>query len=454
MRTGPAVKSTVFLTVALAIIGVRPLFGNKPTFAALTNQQVLSMLDEIEKDIHENYYDASLHGLDLSKTFAAARAKIQTAPSQDEGLLQIAGAVAALGDSHTRFVPPIRPYSVDYGFRMQAIGGSACYVTGIRPGSDAEAKGLRPGDRILAINGVTLIRQDIATIEYGYRVFPQSGLHLEVQSPSGPVRPLVVMATVTPGQKAITAMDVRNWERLHQTQSEVEQYFNEGKQSQFFEAGSKTLFWKLPSFMIDAHELTAQAGKARSFSCLILDLRGNRGGSGNALTALLGEFFVHDVTIGEQKSRSKSTPLVVRGRGDHAIGAKLIVLIDSNSASAAEVFARVVQLEKRGIVLGDRSAGHVMESHVFVHAVALDRLNVTRYGSYITTGDLIMTDGQRLEGVGVAPDEQILPTPDDLQAGRDPVMIRAAELAGVDLSPEKSGHIFTSKWDAQPFEME
>jgi C-terminal processing protease CtpA/Prc len=116
--------------------------------------------------------------------------------------------------------------------------------------------------------------------------------------------------------------------------------------------------------------------------------------------------------------------------------------------SAAEIFARVVQLEKRGTILGDRSAGAVMESGVFIHAVNLDRsgTNVTQYGSMITVADLIMTDGKSLENVGVTPDERIVPTPDDMAAGRDPVLARAAALAGVKMTPEEAGKIFPFEW--------
>ena len=75
------------------------------------------------------------------------------------------------------------------------------------------------------------------------------------------------------------------------------------------------------------------------------------------------------------------------------------MLIDSTSGSAAEVFARIIQIEKRGTVIGDRSAGAVMEGEFFRHAVYVDPKNVTQYGVMISIADLMMTDGKSLEGV-------------------------------------------------------
>ncbi len=443
MKNGTAVKAAILLTVALALTGIKPVVADKPAYATLTNAEALTILDQLEKDIKENYYDPTMHGFDLDKRFDEARAKIRTAQTQDDALLAIAAAVAALQDSHTRFIPPRRPYDVDYGFSMQAIGDSACYVTAVKPGSDAEAKGLKPGDQIVSINGVRLTRQDIRVVQAGYSVFPQAGFHLDVKRPDGDQQSLLVMAKVTPGQKEITTSDSHEWIRTRPTLGQEDR-------SRFFEVEKKVLFWKMPTFAIDPHDVGDLARKARSLETVVLDLRGNGGGREDVLQDLLGEFLDHDVTIGDLKGRKGSKPLVAKGHGKGAIGGKLIVLIDSNSASASEIFSRTIKLAKRGIVLGDRSAGAVMSGQFFLHAVQIDPVNVTQYRSMVTTSDLILANGERLEGVGVRPDEQVVPLAADLVAGRDPVLARAAVLAGVELSPERAGEIFPFKWPAKP----
>jgi hypothetical protein len=57
-----------------------------------------------------------------------------------------------------------------------------------------------------------------------------------------------------------------------------------------------------------------------------------------------------------------------------------------------------------------------------------------------------MSDGKSLEHTGVTPDELLLPSRSDLEAYRDPVMSRAAQLVGVTITPEKAGAMFPIEW--------
>jgi C-terminal processing protease CtpA/Prc len=65
------------------------------------------------------------------------------------------------------------------------------------------------------------------------------------------------------------------------------------------------------------------------------------------------------------------------------------------------------------------------------------------YGAQVTNADIIMSDGARLEHVGVTPDELLLPSSTDLAAGRDVVLARALTLAGVPTDPTKAGQLYS-----------
>ena len=297
------------------------------------------------------------------------------------------------------------------------------------------------------------LRENLNSVEFAYRVFPQSGFHLVVRSTDGPQRALTVRAQVTPGQKMISGFDLTYWLKTHRSYDEWKKFYNMDNQSRTFDVDKKVLFWQLNSFTVDPRDLEEQADKARNYPFVVLDLRGNHGGFAVAVEDLLDEFSDHQSTVWTVQTRKESKPKIVKGRGKRAVDGKLIVLIDAESASAAELFARTVQLQKRGTILGDRSSGQVMEAESFRHAVYITGRDVTQYGVEISMANAIMPDGKSLEGVGVTPDERILPTPADLAAHRDPVLARAAALAGVEMSPERAGTLFPFKWPEKPHEM-
>jgi C-terminal processing protease CtpA/Prc len=139
---------------------------------------------------------------------------------------------------------------------------------------------------------------------------------------------------------------------------------------------------------------------------------------------------------------------MAKTRGKSVFNGKIVILIDSESGSASEILARLVQLEKRGVVLGDVSAGAVMQSRSFDGETSSGYSSVF-YGASITNADVLMSDGKSVENVGVIPDEKIIPTPEDLAGFRDPVLSRAVEFLGGQLPPEIAGKMFRYDWEGK-----
>jgi carboxyl-terminal processing protease len=215
----------------------------------------------------------------------------------------------------------------------------------------------------------------------------------------------------------------------------------------YISRGNDLLIIRLPIFwLFRADEAGSILSKMRGFKAVIFDLRDDPGGNEEMARSLLGGVFEQKVKIGDRVGRGKTTSLETEHHRN-AFGGKLAVLVDSESDSASEIFARVVQLQKRGTVLGDQSSGMVMEAVQFTHRIEGERSgDFIAYGSEVTTADIIMPDGQSLEHTGVTPDAVVLPTASDLANGRDPVLARAAEMMGVKMTPEEAGKLFPYEW--------
>ncbi len=399
------------------------------------------MLKVIKDELKKEYYDPNFHGMDVEARFKAADEKLKEAESVGHVFGIIGQALLDLNDSHTFFIPPWRANRTEYGWQMQAFGDKV-FVSAVKPGSDAEKKGVKVGDEVLSLHGFQPSREALWKLTYMfYALRPQAGLHVVLQSAEGQQRQLDVMANIKQGKAMLDLSGGRaDWGDF------IRELEEEGRldRQRYVEAGDNLFIWKMPTFATTEQAVEDVMRKARKHETLILDLRGNPGGYVSTLEWFVGYFFDKEIKIADLKGRKEMKPQTSQPHHDRNFKGKLIVLVDSRSASAAEIFARVVQLEKRGVVIGDRTAGAVMQSRTFNHQMGTDI--VIFYGVSVTNADVIMSDGKSLEGAGVTPDVLLLPTVTDLAAKRDPVLARAAALAGFDLPPDKAGAMFPVEW--------
>jgi carboxyl-terminal processing protease len=395
-------------------------------FTDLERGRALQMMDTISSDVKKHYYDPHFHGVDWDMRVAEAKDRIKKSTSQNAVLSHIAGALDSLHDSHTFFLPPSRPYVHDYGVQFQMVGDK-CFVTRVRPGSDAETKGIKPGDQLLAINGFEPTRDNLWQMEYVFHTLrTQLSLKLDVRSPAGNQRQVEAAAKFRELRRMKDLTAAGGGGDMWDLYRDEEDYYhlNRARTAEF---GDNLMILKFPVFNFNQSEVEGMISKARKHKALIIDLRENGGGAIETLKFLLSDTLKEDTKVADRVTRKDSKPLIEKFHVHNPYDGKLVVLVDSGSASASEIFARVIQLERRGTVIGDRSSGKVMES---LHYNYRAGMGVTVfYGASITEADVLMSDGKSLENVGVAPDEVFLPTGADLASGWDPVLAHAGRSA-------------------------
>jgi len=424
-----------FLAVALGLAQTAPQGMDK-----INIDRARVMLHDAYDVVKKNYYDQKIHGLDWEARFREHDEKITNATSVGQAFGIIAGFLDGLNDSHTFFRPPSRQTRVEYGFRMQVVGSDA-FITQVRPGTDAESK-LHIGDQVIKYDRFSVDRDDFHKISYYFgSLAPQGATQLDLRSPAGEQRQVLVSSTMHVRKKVldISSLDSQDfWQLIREEENE-----DHVVRQRYIETGD-VMIWKMPEFFLTDHEVDHLFDIARKHQTLIIDLRGNPGGAVVTLERMVGNVFDHDIKIADRVGRKELKPQLAKTHGGNTFAGKIIVLVDSRSASAAELFARVIQLENRGVVVGDRTSGSVMEAKGYPRSQGAD--TKIFYSFSVTDADLIMKDGKSLEHAGVVPDEIVLPTPQDLAEGRDPALSRAATLAGLNISSAAAGKMFPFEW--------
>lgn len=397
----------------------------------LNRDRGLGMLDQIKDALETFYYDKNYRGIDIDAKFKEAKEKVKTLDTNAQIFRVIAALLLEFRDSHTRFYPPGRSNRVEYGFAMQMIGDRAVVVD-VKKGSDAEKKGMRIGDSLIRIAQYPLTRESLWVLNYYlYQLEPAPFLPVTFAGADKVEKQIVIEAT---------------FKTLEDRKKEAEKKRKEKRENPYkcSKLSADLTACKLRTFSVDKKFIDQMMKEALAGSKLILDLRGNRGGLVKIEEYLVGHFFDREVKIAEMVSRKKTDVRIAKPIKERQFKGELIVLIDSDSASASEVFSRVIQLEKRGKIVGDVSAGAVMTSYNLSMANrrgpdGFETLSL--FGMNVTVADVIMSDGKRLEDIGVIPDHPVGPSSEGLAQRNDPVLAYAANLLGTKISPAEAGRL-------------
>ncbi|MBI4278366.1 MAG: PDZ domain-containing protein [Armatimonadetes bacterium] len=300
-------------------------------------------------------------------------------------------------DSHTGFLSPeqyrerIRRQRGEPGFSgigivLMARDG-AFYVREVVPNSPAEQAGLRALDRIIRVDGKTT--HGITADQISGMIRGPSGTEVVVTvQRAGAPEPLsfpIVRAPISipSARSQMLAPDI-GYVRLYQ-----------------FDMGTANLVRSAVASVLDA-----------GAQMLILDLRGNPGGFLHELNRVVEIFLPRGIPAYGLRQRGQGL-VVMRTQGDPAVPPTmpLVVLVDESSASAAELLASAIQEQRRGAVIGMKTAGAV-EASILVPLPDGSALSVTIARMYSGRG-------ARLEGVGVAPDQEVQISTVDLERGQD-----------------------------------
>jgi carboxyl-terminal processing protease len=400
----------------------------------LTGEQVrlnLKSFDYVWAKIHESLWEEILVEAGWDEAHLEFRPRIERAETMHEWRQAMTEMLDRLRLSHTQIIPAeaYEKHLADSsgggdgetGISVRVLGGRAV-VTRVREGSDAWKKGVRPG-WVLANLGGRNVEKGLAELAEVYE-----GHHL---------RDLTLLAVTQFSLSGDTGESV-SAVFLDGAEEPVEmELVYEAKRGEPFEFGNLPLmhvwfdavsiepgveYFAFNMFM-DPARLVPEFGKAVERAQipggLIVDLRGNLGGMG-AMASWMSGFLYGEKGhyFGTFKMKGTELKLLITPRQDPYVG-PVAVLIDGLSLSAAEFLADGLQKTGRAKVFGQRTTGFALPS-------VIEKLPNGDAIQYVHA-DYVNSEGERLEGTGVVPDYEVVPTRGQLLEGKDPVLDAAIE---------------------------
>lgn len=277
-------------------------------------------------------------------------------------------AFAAIYDPHTNYMAPAsaEDFNIDMNLKLCGIGATlqaddgTAKVVEIIPGSpasrDTREIRLRKNDRIIGVGQGDGPIEDIVHL-------PLSKIVKRIRGEKGTKVVLHVISASDPSGSTTRKVDIIRDEIKLEEQAATghvvrvsapldgkERAFGVVKLPMFY--GSNTTNPRDPNFRSCTYDVTkCIAGMGPSIKGLVLDLRGNGGGSLREAVSLAGSFFSTGPVVlvkdpGNVGALPDTDPAI-------AFSKPMVVLVDRASASASEIVAAALQDYGRAVVVGD-----------------------------------------------------------------------------------------------------
>lgn len=321
----------------------------------------------------------------------------------------IKGMVTAFGDPHTIFLDPTETSQFNdsnSGNFFSGIGAELGYqdnwpiIVSPLKGSPALASGIKPGDKILGVDGVDVkVGDSIYDLATTIRGEKGTDVVLTVLH-KGDDKPVDI--TITRDSITVPSMEVT-----------MDGDIAVLEVSRFTEASVAEWRSKWDSAV---NEVIAQDAKG-----LVLDLRGNPGGYMDAASYAAGEFLEKGKIVLQQEDRNGHVQEDKVIRNGKLQDIPVVILVNGGSASASEILAGALQKNDRAVVVGEESFGKGTAQDV-VEFNDGSSLHVTILKWLLPDGTWINQDNK------IVPDKSVELTDDDFKNGIDPQMDKALEL--------------------------
>jgi carboxyl-terminal processing protease len=261
---------------------------------------------------------------------------------------------------------------VGLGVELKTEPSGLNIVNVISVGPAFEA-GIRPGDRIVSVDGKTPKQISPDAMADMLRGEEGTQVRVEVLGKNGQTRSLLI------ARRRVEVPSVDDVKMIDE-----EYHIGYFKLTSFQKTTPRDVdaaLWKL-------HE--------KGMRSLVIDLRGNPGGLLKAAVDVADKF-VMDGMIVATRGRSPREDFDHKGQVVGTWRVPLVILMDHDSASASEILAGAIQDHRRGSIVGEKSYGKGSVQGIFP-------LNTAGVGVRLTTAKWYTPAGQPISGNGVSPD--------------------------------------------------